>query len=206
MPAACPPQRSTCFLALWSHFISPILVSVSPAGHEEQCRPTCGCAVRGSALAGRAVPAVHAGGGTADDPQKAAILRVFHLTSSGGPEPTCSALQPHLFRKPPAQGRGVHLPSPELPQIHRTPPPKPSLDLAPLSGLSTLIPYFTRQPAGMTGGQDSPTVKKQCVFWVFLLACREGWPGAPEPAAVRPFLCSLVPLPTRWTQGHVPGT
>lgn len=53
---------------VWSYFISLILMSVSHVGHEKGYRPACGCAVRGSALAGRAVSAVHAGGGTADDP------------------------------------------------------------------------------------------------------------------------------------------
>ncbi|XP_036704066.1 fatty-acid amide hydrolase 1 isoform X3 [Balaenoptera musculus] len=37
-------------------------------GREEERGPACGCAVRGSALAGRAVSAVHAGGGATDDP------------------------------------------------------------------------------------------------------------------------------------------
>lgn len=70
-PHACccvPSPRGARFLELGSGPFSPVLMSVSPVGHEEECRPACGRAVCGSALAGRDVSAVHAGGGTADDP------------------------------------------------------------------------------------------------------------------------------------------
>lgn len=83
-----------------------------------------------------------------------------------------SALQPHLFRilpptrKRPAQGRGVHLPSPGLLQKHRTRLPQPSLDLAPLSGLPSILtsflPYMTASRNDT--GRRSPIAKKQRVY------------------------------------------
>lgn len=84
---AAPSLHLQCFLDLgWGPALPPpIVIPVSPAGHEEERGAACGRAVCGSALAGRVVSAVYAGGGTTDDPRKAAILTA-----------ACPATQPAL--------------------------------------------------------------------------------------------------------------
>lgn len=66
----CPPLYLGCLLDLgWGPaLLPPILIPVSPAGHEEERGAACGRAVCSSALAGRVVSAVYAGGGATDDP------------------------------------------------------------------------------------------------------------------------------------------
>lgn len=118
--------------------------------------------------------AVHAGGGTADDPSKAAIVRVIHLPSSEGPKAhaictVASGIQEPLpMRRRPAQGRGVYLPSPGLLQK--------AVDMASTakSRPSSLL-WSTFHPDALLSmtasrndvGQGSPTFKND-VFMYFL--------------------------------------
>lgn len=68
---------------------------VSPAGHEEERGAARGRAVCGSAVAGRVVSAVHAGGGATDEPREAAILTAACLPpGSGGPQTVSICTQP----------------------------------------------------------------------------------------------------------------
>lgn len=178
-PHACrlPSLQSTCFLDLGRDPISPILMSVSPVGHEEECRPAGGRAVCGPALAGRDVPALHEGGGAADDPWKAAVLRVLDLPSPGGPEayelcsPSYSGLPP--VRKCRAQGRSIHLPSPGPLRKHRN--LSPPIKFGPCSLLwSSFHPDPLLHVAASRNGlsQGSPTVKKQCIMYFLGVSVR----------------------------------
>ncbi|XP_055259093.1 fatty-acid amide hydrolase 1 isoform X3 [Moschus berezovskii] len=83
-------------------------------GCEEERGAARGCAVRGSALAGRAVSAVHAGGGAADEPGQAAILTAAHPALED-PRPAWSCIQPSqgTAAAPPGSIQpGLRLPSP----------------------------------------------------------------------------------------------
>ncbi|XP_040087198.1 fatty-acid amide hydrolase 1 isoform X1 [Oryx dammah] len=64
-------------------------------GCEEERGAARGCAVRGSALAGRAVSAVHAGGGATDEPGQAAVLTAAPRPAPPeDPRPAWSCIQP----------------------------------------------------------------------------------------------------------------
>ncbi|XP_019813099.2 fatty-acid amide hydrolase 1 isoform X1 [Bos indicus] len=97
-------------------------------GCKEERGAARGCAVRGSALAGRAVSAVHAGGGAADEPGQAAILTVAHPALED-PRPAWSCVQPGqgTAAAPPGSVQpGLRLPSPPSVTPYKKPRPMDS--------------------------------------------------------------------------------
>ncbi|XP_011987069.1 fatty-acid amide hydrolase 1 isoform X1 [Ovis aries] len=97
-------------------------------GCEEERGAACGCAVRGSALAGRAVSAVHAGGGAADEPGQAALLTAAHPAPEA-PRPARSCIQPGqgCVAAPPGSVQpGLRLPSPSSVAPYKKPRPTES--------------------------------------------------------------------------------
>ncbi|XP_069445689.1 fatty-acid amide hydrolase 1 isoform X3 [Ovis canadensis] len=97
-------------------------------GCEEERGAACGCAVRGSALAGRAVSAVHAGGGATDEPGQAALLTAAHPAPEA-PRPARSCIQPGqgCVAAPPGSVQpGLRLPSPSSVAPYKKPRPTES--------------------------------------------------------------------------------
>ena len=99
-----------------------------PSGCKEERGAARGCAVRGSALAGRAMSAVHAGGGAADEPGQAAILTAAHPALED-PRPAWSCVQPGqgTAAAPPGSVQpGLRLPSPPSVTLYKKPRPMDS--------------------------------------------------------------------------------
>ena len=168
-----------------------VLMPVSPAGCEEERGAACGCAVRGSALAGRAVSAVHAGGGATDEPGQAALLTAAHPTPED-PRPAWSCIQPGqgCVAAPPGSVQpGLRLPSPSSVAPYKKPRPTESgPHFLPRSALCRDHPLTVA-----ARGHDMMTNSQELVSGVCVLS--GGHLGA-QGLDIRPPRTQLQPCPS----------